>query len=124
MSKQTPSQESLEPSSQTTSIPNQFFSELLPEIDNLQELKLTLYAIWAYGHRESRFQYLRRTEMLEDDLLLSALKQPNLSVDESLEDAIERAVVRGTLVRATITFSHGSETFFFLTKTINHWNYA
>jgi DnaD/phage-associated family protein len=114
MSKTTPSQESLEPSSQTTPIPNQFFSELLPEIDNLQELKLTLYAIWAYGHRQSRFKYLHRAEMLEDELLVSALRQPSLSDKESLDDALGRAVARGTLVKAQITFSHGVETFFFL----------
>ena len=114
MNKSIPSQGSLEPTSRTTPIPNQFFSELLPEIDNLQELKLTLYALWAYGQRKSTFKYLSRAEMLKDDLLTSAIKQPNLSADESLDDALERAVARGTLVRASITFSQGRETFFFL----------
>ena len=30
-----------------TAIPNLFFSELLPAIDHLAELKVTLYAFWA-----------------------------------------------------------------------------
>lgn len=114
MNKPNPSKESLDLSSQSTTIPNQFFSELLPEIDNLQELKLTLYAIWAYEKREGRFQYLSRSEMLKDDLLLSAIKQTNLTVEESLKDALERAVARGTLLQAEITFTHGAEAFYFL----------
>ena len=36
----------------TTVIPNQFFSELLPTIDDLVELKLTLYCMWALQQQE------------------------------------------------------------------------
>lgn len=103
-----------EPSAHYTQVPNQFFSEVLPEIDHLGELKLTLYAIWAFEKRDSRFQYLRKTEMAEDNLLLTALKQPNLSTEESLENSIERTIARGTLIKIDLTFTHGSETFYFL----------
>jgi hypothetical protein len=34
--------------------PNLFFSDLLPLIDNMAELKVTLYAFWALGQREGR----------------------------------------------------------------------
>jgi DnaD/phage-associated family protein len=114
MSKSNPSQKSLEPTSDSTPIPNQFFSELLPAIDHFEELKLTLYALWAFEKREGNFKYLRKAEMLEDDLLLSALQQPNLTPEESLDDALDRAVVRGTLLRAGLTFTHGPEAFYFL----------
>ncbi len=114
MRKANPSKMSLEPSSESTKIPNQFFSELLPEIDSLEELKLTLYALWAIEKRESRFRYLRRAEMLEDDLLLGALKKPNLTTEESLDDALERSVARGTLIHIELTFSKGPEAFYFL----------
>jgi len=35
----------------TTLIPNPFFSELLPSIDHLGELKVTLYSFWALGKK-------------------------------------------------------------------------
>ena len=35
-----------------TQIPNLFFSDLLPIIDNLAEMKVTLYAFWALSQRE------------------------------------------------------------------------
>lgn len=114
MAKSKPSQNTLDPSQHSTLIPNQFFSELLPEINHLQELKVTLYALWARGKSKGGFHYVRRSEMLEDDLLLKALQQPNLSAEESLDDALERAVSRGTLLQAEITLNQGSERFYFL----------
>ncbi|MCH8095186.1 MAG: primosomal replication protein N, partial [Chloroflexi bacterium] len=35
-----------------TAIPNPFFSELLPSIDHLAELKVTLYAFWYLSRAE------------------------------------------------------------------------
>ncbi len=98
----------------TTPIPNPFFSELLPAINHLGELKVTLYAFWALYKKEGPFRYIRKSEMEEDQRLLSALQEKDLPVEESLEDALERAVGRGTLLKATLTFSQGNETFYFL----------
>lgn len=114
MNKSNSSQKALDPSEHATPIPNQFFSELLPEIDHLQELKITLYALWARGKSKDGFQYLRRSEMLKDDLLIKALRQPNLNAEESLDDALERAVSRGSLLHVEITLSQGPENFYFL----------
>ena len=33
----------------TTPVPNQFFSELLPLVDNLVELKVILHLFWLIG---------------------------------------------------------------------------
>jgi DNA replication protein len=97
-----------------TPIPNLFFSELLPAIDHLGEMKVTLYAFWALAKRESRFQYLRRGEMVSDQILLESLSSPNLQPINALDDALERAVARGTLLQASIDFEDATETFFFL----------
>jgi DNA replication protein len=97
-----------------TPIPNLFFSELLPAIDHLGEMKVTLYAFWALAKRESRFQYLRRGEMVSDQILLESLSSPNLQPIDALDDALERAVARGTLLQASIDFEDATETFFFL----------
>jgi DnaD/phage-associated family protein len=97
-----------------TPIPNVFFSELLPAIDHLGELKITLYAFWALARKEGRFQYLRVEEMLDDPLLLNSLQAPGLSKEEALQESLERAVARGTLLRAQVTFASGPEDYFFL----------
>ena len=35
----------------TTPVPNQFFSELLPLVDNLAELKVILHLFWLIGRK-------------------------------------------------------------------------
>lgn len=85
---------------QTTPILTAFFTELLPTIDHLAELKLTLYAFWALGKQHGNHPHLRRGHLLADSRLMSALKAPGLPEVEALDDALERAVQRGTLLRA------------------------
>jgi len=97
-----------------TPIPNLFFSELLPAIDHLGEMKVTLYAFWALAKKEGRFLYLTRGEMVSDQILLDSLRSSGLRPLDSLDDAIERAVARGTLLQASIDFEGGTESFFFL----------
>jgi DNA replication protein len=43
-----------------TPVPNPFFTELLPDIDQIGELKLTLYIFWRLDRMEGAFRYLRR----------------------------------------------------------------
>jgi DNA replication protein len=99
---------------EATSVPNPFFIELLPAIDHLGELKITLYAFWALAKKETVFRYLQRGEMLEDPRLLASLRIPGVPPEESLDEALERAVARGTLLKATLTFAQGPESFYFL----------
>jgi DnaD/phage-associated family protein len=82
-----------------TAVPNLFFSELLPQIDHLGELKLTLYAFWALPKKPPERRYLTCEELQADERLLEALQEPNLTVEESLQEALERAVARGTLLK-------------------------
>lgn len=89
-----------EGSSSYTAVPGPFFSELLPAIDHLGELKLTLYAIWLLQRKPDTAPYLQSEELLADRLLQQALSEPGLSFAEALEDGLERAVARGTLLKA------------------------
>ena len=43
-------------------VPAPFFSELLPLIDDLAELKVTLFCLWAFSQKDSRFRYLRQRD--------------------------------------------------------------
>ncbi len=45
-----------------TQIPDGFFHHLLSEIDDLDELKVTLYALWRIGHMEGRVRFLRQED--------------------------------------------------------------
>ena len=85
-------------------VPQLFFTELLPEMDNLAELKLTLHIFWLLAHASAKKggrPCVSYEELVADHRLLDGLDSPGLSPEESLRDALERAVARGTLLRVT-----------------------
>ena len=57
----------------TTPVPNQFFSELLPLVDNLAELKVILHLFWLIGRKTGALRYARLDELLRDRRLLDGL---------------------------------------------------
>lgn len=97
-----------------TPIPRSFFSDVLPAIDHLGELKITLYAFWALSAREGRFRYLRRDELSQDGLLMGGLKSPGVTAEQALDEALERAVARGTLLKVAPSQNGPDQAYFFL----------
>ena len=79
-----------------TPIPAQFFSELLPAIDHLGELQVSLYAFWYLDRLEAPVRYMTQDSFTDDEALLKALGA------DGLADALERAVQRGTLLRVLV----------------------
>ena len=47
-------------------IPDFFFTDLLPMIDDLAELKLTLHCFWLLNEQESQLKYLRGVDLRND----------------------------------------------------------
>ena len=82
-----------------TLVPNLFFSELLPDIDHLGELKVTLHIFWSLTQKTGSRRYVSGQELAADLCLLAGLETPTIPPEEALQDALERAVARGTLLR-------------------------
>lgn len=94
-------------------IPSTFFSELLPTIDNLAELKVTLYCFWVVNRQEGKYRYVRLTEALNDNLLMDGLES-----EAVLCDGFERAVVRGTLLAVELDFYGQIERLYFFNSPL------
>ncbi len=98
-----------------TPIPDLFFADLLVAIDDLAELKLTLYLFWSLNRQRGYPRYLTLAELEAEGPLLSALSCPPggdpLAV---LHEAIERAVERGTVMRLTIDNAAGETDYLFV----------
>ncbi|MDO9130192.1 MAG: DnaD domain protein [Anaerolineales bacterium] len=77
-----------------TQIPDSFFRKLLNEIDDLAELKVTLYAFWRIEHMEAGARFLCRTEFAEDADFMRGLGEVDV-----LDAALEKAVRRGSLLK-------------------------
>jgi len=73
-----------------TSIPDLFFSRLLPQIDNLAELKIILHILWL--RRRENKQTISLTELQADETLIHSLKtisdEPYKLLSEGLEAAL------------------------------------
>jgi len=98
----------------TIALPALFFSELLPVIDHLAELRVTLYAFWALHQKEGSIRYLLRQDFLADDLFMESLGKPRRAAEAVLDDALERAVARGTLLRISVESAAGMQGLYFM----------
>ena len=97
-----------------TPVPNLFFADLLPSIDHLGELKVTLYCFWRLGLKEGTFRYVRRAELRADETLLKGLDAARRDGEAALDDALERAAARGTLLHVSIESANGVEDLYFM----------
>ena len=97
-----------------TSVPDTFFSELLPKIDDLGELKVTVYAFWRLDHMEGVFRYLRRVNFLEDADFMQGMGTTSQEAEKNLYASLDRCARRGTLLKADLLVGESEETFYFL----------
>jgi DNA replication protein len=95
-------------------IPGLFFSELLPQIEDLAELKVTLYCFWRLQQKEGRVVYLRQREVLSDQIFMSGLGGREDERRAALLDGLERAVARGTLLHVRAHHKGRDEDFYFV----------
>jgi DNA replication protein len=68
-----------------TAVPDLFFSELMPAIDDLSELKVTLYCLWLVQQKKGEMRHVTHTELSGDAVLMAGLGDADL-----LEVAVER----------------------------------
>lgn len=97
-----------------TRIPGPFFKDLLPQIDDLNELKVTLYALWQLDRMEGDPRYLQKEDFSEDELFMGGLAAEGAAALEALDAALLRAVERGTLLAAELELSGEARRFYFL----------
>ena len=84
-----------------TSVPDAFFRQLLNEITDADELKVTLYALWRVEHIEGKFRALCETDFDVKDLGLTA---------DEVASGLDKAEKRGSLIKS----QHEADVFYFL----------
>jgi len=83
-----------------TQVPDSFI-RMMNEIEDVAELKVTIYAIWRIEHIEGNFRALCETDFETESL--------GLSVDE-IQRGLGKCLERGTLLKA----QHEADVFYFL----------
>lgn len=95
-----------------TSVPDLFFARLLPQIDSLVELKVTLHFLWVH-YRQAR-QVISASELLADETLVFSLSLIDEDVESALHQGLNRAVERGSLLYAQVEDEAGLHDLYFL----------
>jgi len=99
-----------------TQIPRRFFSDLLPMLDDVAEIKVVLFCFWALGQKEGKYKYLRRRDFLNDSALMRGLAAIDADAEPKtlLDAAIERCIERGSLLNVEVMLDNGEETLYFV----------
>ena len=97
-----------------TSIPNLFFSSLLPQIDDMAELKTTLNIMATLYRKRGYPRFVTYNELLGKASLMNSLKGMDKSPDEVLRGALEMAARRGTVIHVALDRDGVPEDIYFL----------
>jgi len=84
-----------------TQLPDTFFHQLLNQIDDTAELKVTMYFLWRVEHMDGPFRALCETDVDAKELGLSA---------NEIRSGVEKAVQRGSILKS----QHEADVFYFL----------
>jgi len=95
-----------------TAVPDLFFSDLLPLIDNLAELKVTLHIFWRLYHKKGTPRYVTLQELEADGTLSRGLQGLAKSPAEALRDGLQRGVARGTFLH--VKSADGAQNLYFV----------
>lgn len=97
-----------------TGIPEQFFRELLPDIDHLGELKITIYAFRLLHRKEGAFRYLRREDFSHDEDFMRGLSDDPEEAELILDQALGLCLERKTFLKSSLEVESGPMELYFL----------
>jgi DnaD/phage-associated family protein len=95
-------------------IPPEFFSNILPKIQDLYVLKTTLYIIWFIYQNESEFPYVTTNQLEMDALFLSGLGVSEVEQLNNLHKSIKRAIENNILLDPNIILNRDDLPLYFL----------
>jgi DNA replication protein len=104
--------------SQSIPLHAQFFSEVLPLVDDLAELKIVLFCYWALQQKQGDYRYLRRRDFAQDATLLDGLTVIDTDTDALLNQALAKTVAHGILLVAEVELDTGKDALYFLNTAI------
>jgi DNA replication protein len=93
-----------------TPIPNAFFSDVLGDITDIDELKATLHVMAALYRKKGYPRYVSFSELLENASLMQALH----GSAASLREALQKAGKTGTLLSLSVAGDRAEEIIYFL----------
>ena len=94
-------------------LPQFAFTDLLPAIDHLGELKVTLHCLWRASEKPGSLRFVTQDELLTDARLRSGLPD-----GAAVQEGLERAVARGSLLHLVVEHLGEREDWYFINDEV------
>jgi DNA replication protein len=103
------------------SLPEQFFTSLLPDIEDQAELKVTLHLFWLLSQKRGTPRCASERELADDPVLRRSLRRKGdpRPPEERLRAGLELAVARGTLLRVRLRLDEELVSWYFFNTEPN-----
>ncbi len=105
-----------------TPLPNLFFSALLPEINDIAELKATLHIIAMLYRKRGHLRFVTYRELLGNASLMNSFRGGAKSSEEILSGALKMAVERGNILHLDLDKDGIDEDVYLLNTEVNRQN--
>jgi len=79
-------------------LPELIFTEIMPNIQSLEELKILLYFFWRMEKAEGTFRYLTKQDFLEDARFMAGLVETPSEVENILDKGLQQCMDDGLLL--------------------------
>ena len=94
--------EGFPPRAEVTPLPNVFFSEVLPMIDSIVAVKAVMHIFFLLSRRRGYPRFVSLSELKNDPVIISGLRELRDSTDTTLKQALETVVQMGILLHIPI----------------------
>jgi DNA replication protein len=89
----------MEDSQQKNYLPDEFFSDLIYAIDNIYELKVTIYMLGQIARSENKVKYILQDQLRADKRLLESLGQTSQEALINLNEGLNLTLERNTFIQ-------------------------
>ena len=83
---------------EVTPLPNLFVTAVMPQIQDIAELKVALHIFWLLSCRRGYPRFVTHTELVSDPVLMDGMGRDEESREEALQRALSLAVQHGILL--------------------------
>lgn len=87
---------------EVTPIPNLFFATVMPQVNDIAELKMILHVFWLLSRRRGYAQFVTYNELLSDPILMGGMEGENKPKGEALRQALDQAIQHGTMLHLRV----------------------
>jgi DNA replication protein len=97
-------------------IPSAFFTEIVPQVDDINVLKILLHFFRSLDHQDGPVRFVRLTDLIQDESLLTGIVSPQGDKTKVLLNVLDIAVENGYILKSAVK-SGNNEVVFFLNTT-------